>query len=352
MTTIKLYNGQTFENMSDSDRQEMATVLINREFGHCFSNVFSTLFAAIDESHVEYDDMQTLQGAYDYTTVVTDHINDLSLYDLLELVNNESLDDTREMMHTSLVKDLKNYLVEYVKWDWKQSTIEDVFSSYSGDEQFMHDEDIEDIHQYMDRVMPEVVNYFSDIDNLDNFIDWAETNNELSDWIGTDLDTIRAACFESISSSDDDLQNYSNNNGLDAEFEEAYEHWIVSSWLSDKLPNTGDVCGLTIWARYCTGQSICLDYNIQQLAFDLYSSEVDEGEHIKKVDAIKAVIDASVKPDMVEYVSKVIFDNTTAYQCAIDASDLDYDQRKALEKRISSNVKKVNTVLESHNLSL
>lgn len=352
MTTIKLYDGQTFENMSNSDRQEMATVLVNREFGHCFSNVFSTLFAAIDESHVEYDDMYTLVGSYDYGSVVTDHINELNLSDLLELVNDEILNDTREMMHTSLIKDLKKYLVEYVKWDWKRSAIEDVFSSYSDDDQYMQNDDYEDNHQYMDRVMPEVVKYFSDIDNLDNFINWIETNKELSDWIGTDLDTIRAACFESISSCDEDLQNYSDNNGLDAEFNEAYEHWIVSPWLADKLPNTGDVCGLTIWARYCTGQSICLDHNIQQLAFELYSSEVDESEHIKKVDAIKAVIDASVKSDMVEHVNKVIFDNITAYQCAINADDLDYDQRKALEKRISTNVKKVNAILETHNLSL
>ena len=57
---------------------------------------------------------------------------------------------------------------------------------------------------------------------------------------------------------------------------EIYEHWIVSSWLADKLEARGetvvrDFYGLTIWARPTTGQMISADWVIQQIYQDLIS---------------------------------------------------------------------------------
>lgn len=56
----------------------------------------------------------------------------------------------------------------------------------------------------------------------------------------------------------------------DEEIEEAYEHWIVTSWLANKLEDKGemvtkDFLGLTIWGRTCTGQSIMLDEVIRDI---------------------------------------------------------------------------------------
>jgi len=55
---------------------------------------------------------------------------------------------------------------------------------------------------------------------------------------------------------------------------EAYEHWIVSDWLADKLEAYGelvtkDFLGLTIWGRTCTGQAILLDWVISKICDDL-----------------------------------------------------------------------------------
>ena len=55
---------------------------------------------------------------------------------------------------------------------------------------------------------------------------------------------------------------------------EAYEHWIVSDWLADKLEAYGemitkDFLGLTIWGRSCTGQAILLDWVISKICDDL-----------------------------------------------------------------------------------
>lgn len=57
---------------------------------------------------------------------------------------------------------------------------------------------------------------------------------------------------------------------FESDYEEAYEHWVVSDWLAGKLEAKGemvlrDFLGLTIWGRTCTGQAISLDYVIEQI---------------------------------------------------------------------------------------
>ncbi len=51
---------------------------------------------------------------------------------------------------------------------------------------------------------------------------------------------------------------------------EPLEHWLVSSWLSQKLQEHGetvieDFYGLTIWCRCCSGQAIHCDWVIQEI---------------------------------------------------------------------------------------
>ncbi len=57
------------------------------------------------------------------------------------------------------------------------------------------------------------------------------------------------------------------------EAREAYEHWIVSDWLAEKLRDKGEMVGelhgLTIWGRCTTGQAIALDGVMQEIAKDL-----------------------------------------------------------------------------------
>lgn len=58
---------------------------------------------------------------------------------------------------------------------------------------------------------------------------------------------------------------------------EVYEHWIVSSWLADKLEDRGypvvrDFLGFTIWGRPTTGQAISLDSVILQIADECHKS--------------------------------------------------------------------------------
>ena len=62
---------------------------------------------------------------------------------------------------------------------------------------------------------------------------------------------------------------------LDYDYDEIYEHWVVSDWFARKLAErgeiTGDVAGLTVWGRCCTGQSISMDSVVQDIAAETYS---------------------------------------------------------------------------------
>lgn len=58
--------------------------------------------------------------------------------------------------------------------------------------------------------------------------------------------------------------------GIEPQQIEAFEHWIISGWLADKLEAEGemilrDFLGLIIWGRSTTGQAIYADYVIEKI---------------------------------------------------------------------------------------
>ena len=78
------------------------------------------------------------------------------------------------------------------------------------------------------------------------------------------VETLREAIDANILDGTIDAQEFCEDHGLDPYTNEAYEHWIVSDWLADKLEAAGemvskDLYGLTIWGRCTTGQAILLD---------------------------------------------------------------------------------------------
>lgn len=71
-----------------------------------------------------------------------------------------------------------------------------------------------------------------------------------------------------------DYQDFCECFNLEPCVTEAYEHWIVSEYLANKLEEHGemiiyDFLGLTIWGRACAGQSIKLDHVISEICDDL-----------------------------------------------------------------------------------
>ena len=87
-----------------------------------------------------------------------------------------------------------------------------------------------------------------------------------------DIATLREAMFEDIKS--EDLDEYARENGIDPDYNEVYEHWIVNSrWAADDLRAYGQIVfefgGMTIFGRCTTGQSMSLDGWTRRLMRDL-----------------------------------------------------------------------------------
>jgi hypothetical protein len=78
---------------------------------------------------------------------------------------------------------------------------------------------------------------------------------------------------------DESAQDFCERHSIDPHTNEAYEHWIVSGWLADRLEAEGemvlrDFLGMTIWGRACTGQSIAMDSVIEQIHAQLIGKAV------------------------------------------------------------------------------
>lgn len=71
---------------------------------------------------------------------------------------------------------------------------------------------------------------------------------------------------------DDDVQNMYDEE-TDS-YAEVFEWWAVSDWFGEKLKEKGEVIidtvwGKTYWGRCTTGQAICLDGVIFDIAYDM-----------------------------------------------------------------------------------
>lgn len=102
----------------------------------------------------------------------------------------------------------------------------------------------------VDTVGIEIIDGLDDMEFSDLFSDAIELNSP---------EAYREACEE---------------HGIeDPENSEAMEHWIVSDFMARRLEEHGEIvgewCGLTIWGRCCSGQSIALDCVIREIAAEM-----------------------------------------------------------------------------------
>ena len=78
---------------------------------------------------------------------------------------------------------------------------------------------------------------------------------------------------------DEEYQWVGREFDLDPEEREVYEHWIVSEWAARWLKEAGEVvgevCGLTVWGRTCTGQAIALDGIWEAKAAAMWPEELE-----------------------------------------------------------------------------
>jgi len=117
--------------------------------------------------------------------------------------------------------------------------------------------------------------YESSVEYADGF--HVQYSNHLDGWVWVDKDShIISDTFNTDVAA---YQNCVDENNLDYEYTEAYEHWIVSDYLAKKLEEqgeiVGDLYGLTVWGRCTTGQAILLDGVISNICEEM---EILEGQ--------------------------------------------------------------------------
>lgn len=88
------------------------------------------------------------------------------------------------------------------------------------------------------------------------------------------IESVMPAIRETVWKITYDYEAICSNHGLDYEYTEALEYWVVSDWLSRKLAEKGEaiaeVCGLTVWGRCTSGQMIACDAVIEEIAKETY----------------------------------------------------------------------------------
>lgn len=226
-------NGMNFE----SKRQELASRLVDREIYYCVSSLVNTL-----SNLAQNCDSRVLRGE------CLDWEEDI--LPLLESINYE----------------------EAVRAWVMDSSGTDVESLESAVELCGYWENVVDASGY--------TTYLSEFTPTPE----QEEAFDLQEWLDADSERdekFRELVFAQLESTSD-MEELCREFQVDTDDyrDQVYEHWIVSGWLARKLKArgyvVGELCGLTIYGRTCTGQSMCLDHNMQALAIELWQEEWDE----------------------------------------------------------------------------
>jgi len=88
------------------------------------------------------------------------------------------------------------------------------------------------------------------------------------------IESVLPAIREAVWKITTDYEAICTAHGLDYEYTEALEYWVVSSWLAEKLAEKGEsiaeVAGLTVWGRCTSGQAISIDGVIESIVLETY----------------------------------------------------------------------------------
>lgn len=106
---------------------------------------------------------------------------------------------------------------------------------------------------------------------------WRKIGRDWSIGYSTKAEAIAAAWLDDIGgfgfdTAEEAAENCCEENGIDRceHDHEVYEHWIVTRFFGRKLEEQGELvvefCNMTIWGRCCTGQAICMDGVIENIA--------------------------------------------------------------------------------------
>lgn len=103
-------------------------------------------------------------------------------------------------------------------------------------------------------------------DDPDSLEDWLEAQDRCHEEKFSDA--LREEVLKLLTSPES-YQQVCEEYSLDVEYNEIYEHWLVSSDFGEELKTRGylvfDFQGMTVYGRGCTGQAISLDWVTQDI---------------------------------------------------------------------------------------
>ena len=99
---------------------------------------------------------------------------------------------------------------------------------------------------------------------------WVQETDDDGDSIFRDTETGEVCTVYDA----DDWSSLAHDYGIDPEYPEIFEYWIVTDWAADRLRERGEIVaddfrGLTVWGRQTTGQAIALDHVWLEIAREM-----------------------------------------------------------------------------------
>ena len=252
---------KTWDQLNGSEKQDIATAWI-KDHVYCNVNQVMELLSQNDD-HCDYDSYQEIAEVQDFECASTDHINDLNIDEMIELIEEYDLEIDVDQFMT----DYKNVLIKEV--NERPIDKDDLINT-------LEELDLFCISDKEQDKLDLIINLIGSDNTMTN--DELETifvNLGLSvvpfDFIEKEhKDTLQDMITDKL-----DLDQYGQDNNLETEYGQAYEFYSVSdhfvSMLQDSEHCSNDILGLSVWARYCTGQSIVLDHCVQVAAFKVLS---------------------------------------------------------------------------------
>lgn len=221
-------------------RQELASRLVQREVVQCVSMLISGLVTL--SQHVSYRVMQDAMSI-----------------------------DGDELMDLCQRPDYEEAVCDFIMHEADLSELADIANNHGYWGDVLMNAHIPTVHEDSDE--PGIFSFEGTTEMFDD-----EEDAEVGAIEHVEL-AIRQ-CVWKLVNTDEEYRAVCDEYNLDPENIEVYEHWVVTDWLARKLAEkgelTGEIAGLTIWGRCCTGQSISMDNVIQVIACELWPDELVE----------------------------------------------------------------------------
>jgi len=208
------------DKYSDGDYQDAVGNMVSREVYYCVSTLISDLYnaaASCSNSGIDYDEL---------TSVMVRYID-----------NSEEIEEVEEKIS-----------------DWEN----------------MRDDTVEELEE-LETFHTDLIDLFfaeHDREATPADLPFSFFMTEYCEYQIAHVEAMTEHAITKLEAEKDDLEAEQDDSI------EAYEHWIVSDWLADKLHKRGEMVeeihGLTVWGRCTTGQSIYLDRVICDIYDDLH----------------------------------------------------------------------------------